>query len=165
LNIGAGSGMFQIGLTPEIGYSITQWLDAGVLVIVNYQSQNNAYYTDPFSGATFGPYKARNFNYGTGGFARIWPFDFLHLTAQPEFNWIKAKLTDQYTGQEASGTFKSTSLLVGIGYGGRTIGNSYQYITLMKDLRDDEYSPYRDPNGRSSFVIKAGIGLYLGRRK
>lgn len=163
INIGAGSGMFQLGLTPEIGYSITKWLDAGALVIVNYQSQNNYYYQDPFSGVPQGPFRVRNFNYGTGGFIRIWPFNFLHLTAQPEFNWIKSNITHQVTGEKGSGTFKSGSFLVGIGYGSRDVGRGYHYLTLMKDLRDDDNSPYRDPSGRSTFTIKAGVGLYLGR--
>lgn len=165
LNLGAGSGMFQLGVTPEVGYSLTKWLDAGVLFIVNYQSQNNFYDVDPSTGAYYGPFKIHNFNYGTGGIIRIWPFHFLHLTAQPEFNWIKSTQTYEPTGQKGTYTFKSSSFLVGIGYGSRNVGSSYQYLTLMTDLMSDTYSPYRDQYGKSRLVIKAGFGLYLRSKK
>ena len=30
LSLGFGSGSFAVGANPEIGYSVAQWLDAGV---------------------------------------------------------------------------------------------------------------------------------------
>lgn len=156
LNLGAGGGGFQLGITPEVGYSITKWLDAGVLFIINYQTQNNVY-----DQQGFGPYKIRNFNYGTGGFVRIWPVRFLHFSLQQEYNWTRSNQTFEPTGQKGTYTFKAPSLLAGIGYGSRQVGGSYQYLTLMIDLTQDIYSPYVDQSGDATPVIKAGFGFYL----
>src|SRR5471030_1563276 len=39
IGLGAGNGSFNIGANPEIGYTIAQWLDAGIVFNVNYTTQ------------------------------------------------------------------------------------------------------------------------------
>ena len=148
LALGVGNGTFNIGVTPEIGYSLNKWFDAGVAVNLNYYTQNYDYgsYADKF----------KSFNYGAGIFARAWVLPFLYLQAQPELNWINQTQTGY-----PSATFQSSSLLVGVGYGSRLIGSHYTYFTLMIDVLGDKNSPYVDGYGNAYPIIRAGFGLYL----
>lgn len=154
LNIGLSNRFFNLGLNPEVGYSFNNWLDAGVLLNINYFSQNGTVYKD------------KNFNYGGGGFLRIWPVNFLHLQIQPEYNWISSTRT--YS--DNSGTFKyktgAASLLAGIGYGSREIGSRFSHFTIMIDLLQEMNSPYRDNyTGDPQPVFRGGFGIYLNSRR
>src|SRR3954470_21131054 len=65
ITLGFASNTFQIGGTPEMGYSIAQWLDAGLGFNVNYASQK----ADPdyyYNANT----RYHSFNYGGGPFVR-----------------------------------------------------------------------------------------------
>jgi hypothetical protein len=160
INLGAGNRSFAIGMIPEIGYSIASWLDAGVSVNINYQTQR---VTDPYTGSVSSKY--RSFNYGGGVFVRIWPIEMIHLTVQPEYNWIKATLIDVYSNQKRSATYQAESLLVGIGYGNRQVGRQLSYITLMIDLAQNINSPYRDQFNQADPLIRTGIGFYLQKKR
>ncbi len=155
LNLGFANGSFNVGLNPEIGYSLNDWLDFGIALNVNYFSQNASDYY---------PTRFRNFNFGGGTFLRIWPVSFLHLQIQPEYNWINSS---QKTGSLPSATFhyNAGSLLLGVGYGTRIIGRQYQYITLMIDVLQDAHSPYRNNNSNDPLpVFRAGFGIYLNKK-
>jgi hypothetical protein len=141
-----------VGLNPEIGYSITKWLDAGINFNVNYYSQNA---TD------FSTVKYQNWSYGGGTFLRVWPVNFLHLQIQPEYNWINS--TQKFTNSPDVFKYKyqAESLLVGIGYGSHFIGSRYSYVTLMMDVLQNPFSPYRDQFNDPLPVFRAGFGMYL----
>ncbi|MBV9987496.1 MAG: hypothetical protein JO301_07450 [Chitinophagaceae bacterium] len=155
LNLGIANRSFNAGINPEIGYSITRWLDAGVAVNLNYFSQNASDYSS---------IRYRNFNYGGGAFIRIWPVNFLHIQVQPEYNWISSSQRDVLTGQSGTFNYHAQSLLLGIGYGSRQIGNHYSYFTLMIDVLQNFNSPYRDQYNDPLPVFRAGIGFYLKPR-
>lgn len=159
INVGAGTGSFAIGLIPEVGYSITKWLDGGISFNLNYVSQNGVYDINGF-----GPYRIRSFNYGGGPFVRVWPFNFLNITVQPEYNWISSKQEYQPTGQRGKYNFQAESLLIGIGYGSREVGNQLSYFNIMVDVLHNVYSPYRDEANRGRPILRTGFGFYLGRR-
>ncbi len=159
LNLGAGNGSFAIGAVPEFGYSITKWLDAGVLFNVNYQTQR----IYDFNGAV--AYKLRSFNYGAGTFVRIWPIQQVFVAVQPEYNWIKQNQIDVYTNAKYTTTLKAESILVGVGYGGRDIGKQISYVSIMIDLMKNINSPYRDQYNHAQPVIRTGMGFYLGRKR
>lgn len=152
LNFGISSTSYNIGLNPEIGYSITKWLDAGIGFNFNYFSQNATDYS---------PVRFKDFNYGINSFMRIWPVNFLHIQVQPEYNWTNSHQKDMISQQ--SGTFKSSaeSLLIGVGYGSRNIGGGYSYVTLMIDVLQNVHSPYRDQYNDPLPVFRAGFGIYL----
>lgn len=154
LNLGFASRSFNLGLNPEIGYSVNNWLDCGVALNVNYFSQ---------SASDYDPTRYRNFNYGGGTFLRIWPVSFLHFQIQPEYNWINSS---QKSGSLPSNTyhFNAGSLLLGVGYGTRIIGRQYQYITLMIDVLQNANSPYRDSYNDPLPVFRAGFGIYLNKK-
>lgn len=152
LNLGITNRSFNVGLNPELGYSITQWLDAGVALNINYFSQN---------ASEFSSIRLRNFNYGGGPFLRIWPLSFLHFQIQPEYNWISSSQKDMLSGQTGTFHYNAESLLVGVGYGSRILGSHYSYVTLMLDVLQNRNSPYRDQYNDPLPVFRAGFGMYL----
>ena len=152
LNLGLANRSFNVGLNPEIGYSITKWLDGGVALNINYFSQN----ASEFSNIRF-----RNFNYGGGPFLRVWPLSFLHFQIQPEYNFISSSQKNVATGQTGTYNYNAASLLVGVGYGTRVLGMHYSYVTLMIDVLQNINSPYRDQYNDPLPVFRAGFGFYL----
>lgn len=156
LNLSLGNRFFNVGVNPELGYSLNKWLDVGISLNVNYFSQN---------ASDFSPYRYRNFNYGGGTFLRIWPVNFLHVQIQPEYNWTNASEKNVLSGQTIKSKYNSESLLLGIGYGNRVIGNQYSYVTLMIDVLENIRSPYRDQFNDPLPVFRAGFGVYLNRKK
>lgn len=157
LNLGFSSYSTNIGIAPQLGYSLTNWLDAGVDVNINYISQR-----DPYS-----PAKIHQTTIGPGVFVRVFPIEFLFISAQFEYNFISSK----YITGSASGDYKdkleAPSLLLGIGYaGGRMKGsNTYYYFSVSADFMGDKNSPYIDTYERMVPVVRAGynIGLFQGR--
>ncbi len=152
LNLGLTNRSFNVGLNPEIGYSITPWLDAGIALNINYFSQNASEYSS---------IRLRNFNYGGGTFLRIWPLSFLHFQIQPEYNWISSSQKDVISGQTGTYRYNAESLLVGVGYGTKILGSHYSYVTLMLDVWQNKNSPYRDQYNDPLPVFRAGFGIYL----
>ena len=71
-----------LGITPQFGYSLTNWADAGITFNLNYTSQRD--YQD------YGD-KLRQTVYGPGAFVRLFPVNFLFASAQYEFNMIHLK--------------------------------------------------------------------------
>ncbi|HVZ25245.1 MAG TPA: hypothetical protein VG842_04295 [Sediminibacterium sp.] len=152
LNLSLASSSFSVGLNPELGYSLTKWLDAGIAANINYLSQN---------ASDFSNYRYRNFNYGGGAFLRIWPVSFLHFQVQPEYNWIILNQKNVATNQTGTYHNNAGSLLVGVGYGTHLIGSAYSYITLMMDVLQNANSPYRDQFNDPLPVFRAGFGFYF----
>ncbi len=152
LNLGFSSGIFQLGANPEIGYSITKWLDAGISTNINYTSLRYTGFSDHV------------FNYGAGTFIRIWPVRFLFLSALPEYNWIT--VTTKYTNGNPSvkNKFNAESILLGAGYGTRIVGQAYSYFAIMFDALKNVNSPYRDSENRALPIIRAGFAVYLHRK-
>jgi hypothetical protein len=160
LNLGFSGYVFNVGGAPEIGYSINKWLDAGVIININYTSERaDSYYN--------GDVRTRIYNYGTGAFARFYPLPFLFLQAEPEYNWTK--YTQRYMGPGSydlpSYNQQAASFLLGIGYGQRFVGHSSYYIAIMFDALSNYGSPYRDLHGVALPVLKAGFDFYLHPKK
>ncbi|MBS1729256.1 MAG: hypothetical protein JSS67_00615 [Bacteroidetes bacterium] len=152
LNLGFGTGSFGVGLNPEVGYSIANWMDAGIAINASYQSINADY--------NYG-YSQKSFNYGAGIFTRIYPIQFLFLQIQPEHNWSNNTLKDPSTNFSQKINFQSNSLLAGIGYANRIVGQGNFYTVIMIDLMSDLHSPYRDGYNHILPVIRAGFNFYL----
>lgn len=159
-NLGFSSGSTMLGITPQLGYSVTNWMDAGINFNINYLSQRD-YYTG---------YKYRQTTVGPGAFVRLFPVKFLFATAQYEYNSMHLKTIPNQNGVPSSKiNINANSFLVGAGYaGGRESGgNTYYFLSIMWDVSGDPNSPYRDASGSMSPVIRAGynIGLFQNRYK
>jgi hypothetical protein len=151
-----------LGITPQFGYSLTNWADAGITFNLNYTSQRD--YEE------FGD-KLRQTVYGPGAFARLFPVRFLFASVQYEYNMIHLKYiparSSTYTPDKIN--LNANSFLLGGGYaGGRENGsNTYYYFSVSWDILGDKNSPYIDGLGRSNPIIRAGynIGLFQGRNR
>lgn len=163
-SVSAGFSSYStvLGISPQLGYSLTDWLDAGITLNLNYTSQRNY---------NFGGDKLRQTVYGPGAFVRLFPVNFLFASAQYEYNIIHLNyipaLNSGYTPDKYN--LNANSLLIGGGYaGGKEKGNNtYYYISVSWDIFGDKNSPYVDGYGRSNPIIRAGynIGLFQGRRR
>lgn len=162
VNVGFSNGYTALGATPQLGYSLTDWIDAGVNFNFNYISQRDI----PNPGD-----KLRQTTYGPGAFVRLFPISMIFATAQYEYNFIRQKyIPFSSSGQPDQIDNRSAgSLLLGGGYaGGRQKGNNtYYFISVMWDFSGDKNSPYIDELGRSNPVIRAGynIGLFKGKNR
>jgi hypothetical protein len=162
LALGYNGWDFNAGVSPEVGYTLAKWFDAGVLVNLNYSSER----ADPELFYNLDT-RYRSFNYGVGAFGRIYPIDFLFFQIEPEYNWISSTYTNYQYSPAASQTFTTgaPSLLLGIGYSQRIIGRSNFYIAILFDAAQNRNSPYVDPYSGSPLpVVKAGFDIYLHPR-
>ena len=150
-----GGSNFVIGINPELGYSLAEWVDVGFAF-------NSIYNSTRFNDGGY-RYRQTAFNYGAGVFARIHPFNSFFIQAQPEHNWIAYTQTnlDQPGIPKIRQTVEASSFLVGVGYGQRIIGQSSFFTVLMFDLGTERFSPYRDGFGAALPVIRGGFNWYL----
>ena len=156
------NGATVLGVTPHFGYSLTNWLDAALVVNFNYTSQRDyQQYGD----------KLRQTVYGPGAFIRLFPVRFLFAQVQFEHNFLHLKYIPASNGTflPAKTTLNANSLLLGGGYtSGRTAGNNnYYYLSILFDVMAEKNSPYVDNLQRSIPIIRAGynIALFQGRRR
>jgi hypothetical protein len=160
LNVGIGNGGYVLGGNPQFGYSIAQWLDAGITTNLIYASQRYL---------NFGrEVRQRSFNYGGGPFVRVFPINMIHLQAQYEYNWTSGNVQDIGSGQRQKFKVDAPSFLVGAGYGQRVVGRSSFYTTILFDLTKDVNSPYVLIEGNQKIampVFRAGFNIYLGPKK
>lgn len=151
INLGFSNG-FIIGLNPEVGYSINRFLDAGIATNLTYVTQRS-YYANQ---------SVRYLAIGGGPFVRFWPVPMIFISGQYEYNDITLReVTDGVTTYKEKAD--ASSLLVGLGYGSRVIGQSQFYTSIMIDALNDINSPYRDQYGRVLPVFRTGFIFYLGR--
>ena len=147
------TGGTALGLSPHLGYSITNWLDAAVSLNFIYTGERDEY-----------DYKYRQTNFGPGAFVRIFPIDFLFAQAQYEHNFQKLKIIPPAgSGNSYKLNQDVNSLLLGAGYAsGREGGNnSYFYFSIMFDVLQLKNSPYVDSYGRLIPEIRAGFNIAL----
>jgi hypothetical protein len=78
LALGYNGWDFNAGISPEVGWTLAKWFDAGLLINLNYSSER----ADP-TGYYNSDIRYRSFNYGVGAFARIYPVDFLFFQIEP----------------------------------------------------------------------------------
>lgn len=154
INLGFAANTFQAGVSPELGYTIAPWLDFGLGLNLNYLSER----ADPYYN---GNIRYHNLTYGGGPFVRIYPVRFLFVQGQFEANWIKVNAKDYSSGESSSNTYGSKSLIAGIGYTQRIVGQSSFYTMIGMDLLTDINSPYRDYNGAAIPIVRAGFNFYL----
>jgi hypothetical protein len=152
INLGFSGRSFAIGLNPEYGYSINHWLDLGAVANLSYFSENARDINNTTN---------KYFHWGGGGFLRAWPLPFLNFQVQPEYNFIQSTFRDFGANQTIQQRYSTPSVLVGIGYGNRTLGQRYSYFSLMIDILQDPLSPYRDQFGNAQPILRAGFGMYL----
>ena len=150
---------FLVGGSPFLGYSMTNWADAGIVFNYNYTS-----YRDYTYGLND---KLRQSVYGGGAFIKLYPIRFLFVTGQFEHNYIQQKYIPEY-GPSQKFKFEATSFLVGGGYTtgrqGRG-GPPFFYLAVLFDINGDINSPYTDGRGEAIPIIKTGLQIPLFQGK
>jgi len=159
LSIGGGyGGGFQVGGNPEVGYTIANWLDAGISGNINYfssKAENN-----------YGE-RLRSTTTGGGAFVRIHPIRNVFLQAQPEYNWITTKVRNYNYNPAIDTKYKqeAPSLLLGVGYGTRVVGASSFFTVLMFDVGNNLASPYITADHSRLPILRSGFTVYLKPKK
>ena len=146
---------FLVGGSPVLGYSLTNWLDAGVVVNATYTS-----YRD-YNGVLND--KLRQTLFGGGGFARIYPVRFLFVQGQVERNSIQQTFIP-VAGVKEKISVGASSTLIGGGYtSGRQGrgGRPFYYLAVMFDVGGDINSPYTDAYGRTIPIVRGGLQIPL----
>ncbi len=155
IGLGLGNGGFSAGANPEIGYSVSKVIDAGVSTNFNYFAYRAEYN---------GGIRQRSFNYGGGVFVRFFPIRGFFLQVLPEYNWVNTNFKDLNAGSIGSEYYlkrEAPSLLLGIGYGSRMIGNTNFFTVLMIDAGTNTNSPYIDTYGAKLPILRTGFNFYL----
>jgi hypothetical protein len=149
INLGFFNG-FVLGLNPEVGYSLNRFVDVGIGTNVNLITQN-----DPNSPTTY-----RQWTFGGGPFVRIWPVNMLFIGGQFEYNSIlySVKSGGAIVYKENR---TAPSILVGAGYGNRTIGGNQFYTSVMVDVLRNANSPYIDQYSRLQPILRTTFLFYL----
>jgi len=146
---------FLVGGSPVLGYSLTNWLDAGL--VVNYTFSSIRDYNGVLND------KLRQTMFGGGGFARIYPVRFLFLQGQVERNLIRQTYIP-IAGVQEKISVASSSTLIGGGYtSGRQGrgGNPFFYLAVLFDVGGDINSPYTDAYGRTIPIVRGGLQIPL----
>ena len=156
-SINGGYGQFTLGVSPEVGYSLAQWLDAGIGLNIIYTSIAANTFYNPSST------KLRQWNYGGGPFVRVYPFNFLFVQGQFEENWTRVTIKDGNISYKQ--TVNAPSLIAGVGYTQRQVGVGTYYILVGLDLLKNRYSPYVSENSVGQLVavpvVRIGLNFYL----
>jgi len=146
---------FLVGASPVFGYSVSRWLDAGLVANYNYTSYRDVY--------VFGD-KRHQTVYGGGGFIKLYPVRFLFAQAQLEHNFIKEKQIYPAGVPSTTEKFNANSFLIGGGYTTSRYAGSGQpffYLAVLFDVSNDINSPYTDAYGRTIPIIRGGIQVPL----
>jgi len=156
LNAGFGSGYVNAGISPIIGYRITDRFSAGVGL--GYQFYQDPEYANPYNPNQV-TYAYENIVYPSvwGRFFFYRNF-FTDLTLEYDFINLRQPGYDQYGN---FGTQKlnvtNTCLLAGVGIKQPLGGRLFAYGELIYDLLQGQYSPY--PQGAPDLRIGFGVGL------
>jgi hypothetical protein len=151
---------FLVGGSPVFGYSLTRWIDAGLVINYNYTSYRDVSLFDD---------RLRQTNYGGGAFVKLYPVKFLFAQAQVEHNWINLKyIYPNNSSPSEKSKVTGNSFLIGGGYcTGREPGSGqpFYYLSILFDIGDDVNSPYTDAYGRTIPIIRGGlqVPLFQGR--
>lgn len=157
VTVGFSNNTFIVGGSPVLGYSLTNWADAGLVFNYTYTSYRDVYVLND---------RIRQQVYGGGAFLRLYPVRFLFAQAQVEHNFIRQKYIPAPTSGAGVDRAKGdvSSVLVGGGYtSGRwgRGGGAFYYLSVMFDIAKELNSPYTDAYGRIIPIVRGGLQIPL----
>lgn len=121
-----------INVSPQAGYHLNKYLDAGLGINLQYISEKS-YYSN---GQDYS--KQSLFVYGGNVFARVFPIKQAFLQVQPEYNFIHSTVKYYNAGNtNYSYNAKAPSLLLGVGANLNGV-----LISVMYDVIQNKNSPY-----------------------
>ena len=129
----------DIFISPTIGYRFTDNFSAGVGLGYRYQKEKDYYYVG-FD------YEASIITPSVWARHIIWDNVFVYSEFQENYARIKEYKVDNVTGNIIS-DYKSISvpcLLIGGGYRWKVTDNSSLFVSVLYDVLQQEYSPYKN---------------------
>jgi len=150
------SGGTVLGISPTFGYSINKIIDAGVIANFIYTGEKD-----------YVGNKYRQYVYGPGAFARIYPIKMLFVQGTFEHNFVSRTYKYAYNGPVEKDKLEVNSYLVGGGYcnGREAVGDLFFYFSIMVDLSRNINSPYigqnQDGSLRTEPIFRTGIQVPL----
>jgi len=155
LSFGIFNNTFLIGGNPVLGTSLTDFVDAALVVNYTYNSIRD--YNGIFNN------KLRQSTYGGGGYLRIYPLRSIFFQGQIEHNFIRQR-SIPVLGPPEVRTIDAGSVLVGGGYTTGRFGKGgtpFYYLSILFDVSGNLYSPYTDAFGRSVPLFRGGVQIPL----
>ena len=155
VSFGVFNNTFLIGANPVFGYSLTDYVDAALVINYTYNSIRD------FNGIFNN--KLRQSTYGGGGLLRIYPMRSIFLQGQLEHNFIRQR-SIPVLGPPEVRTIDAGSVLVGGGYTTGRFGKGgtpFYYLSILFDVSGNLYSPYTDAFGRSVPLFRGGVQIPL----
>ncbi len=158
LNLGFGNGYANVGLSPIVGYRITNAFSAGIGLGYQYYKAPDPYYYDPAD-----PYKVF-YDYEHIVYPSIWTKLFVYRnffisgTFEHDFINFRGPGLDNY-GNPITIKLNVTNpvLLVGAGFRQPLGGRVSAYFELIYDVLQGDYSPY--PKGAPDIRVGFAAGL------
>ncbi|SFW70372.1 hypothetical protein [Chitinophaga sancti] len=153
LMIGGSAGLAfgdytNIDFSPIIGLRFNEMFAAGVAINAQYGAEHFRYY----DGST---QKRNQYTILGGGlWGRFYPFDFMFIHVQPEYNAISVKTTLYNPKQTYTDHYGVPSLLLGGGYVQPVSDRAAINIMALYDVVQDSRSPYS--NG---LILRVGATL------
>lgn len=157
LNGGFGNGYVNAGISPIVGYRISDHFSAGVGL--GYQFYQQPRYVDPnnmyhalyeYDNIIFPSIWGRYFFYRNFFTDVTLEYDFINVK-QPGYDPVSGNLVTQKLN------VTNTCLLVGLGLKQPLGGRVFGYFELIYDVLQGQYSPY--PQGMPDLRIGLGVGL------
>lgn len=145
-SIGLAFGDYtNVDVSPLVGYRFSQLFAAGVAINAQYGSQRFRDY--------YGDTQSRNQYtiFGGGLWGRVYPWDFLFLHVQPEYNNITVKTTVYDPKETYKDRYGVPSLLVGGGYTQPISDKAAINVMALYDVLQDNNSPYS-----SGLILRVG---------
>ncbi len=155
ISVGFSNNSVLLGGNPVFGYSLTDWIDAGL--VLNYTYTTYRDYNFVFND------KLRQTVFGGGAFLKLYPVRFLFVQGQFEHNFLKQKFIP-VAGVRQVYNSEASSFLLGAGYATGRFGKGgppFFYLSVMFDLIGDINSPYTDGYGRVIPIVRGGIQVPL----
>lgn len=132
-----GSNVLSINISPQIGYRFNTIIAAGGGINFQYNS------VKLYDFAVNQDSKLSQTILGLNIFGRVYPFKFLFLQAQPEFNYVFGKVKYYATNETVKlPTVGVPSLLLGVGGILSSGGSGGLTIGIFYDVLQDKNSPY-----------------------
>ena len=157
VSLGFFNNTFLIGANPVMGYSVTNWADAGLQLNYTYNAVRNY----DFNGVITS--RLRETVFGGGPFLRLYPVRFLFAQIQLEHNFIRQK-NIPLNGPTEIWKRGVGSVLIGGGYTSGRFGRgggSFYYLSVLADVSGNALSPYTDAYGRAVPVFRGGLQIPL----
>lgn len=161
LNLGFGNNSTSLGASPYFGYSLNKFLDVAGSIGINYFTQRDYIALDD---------KLRQTIFTPGAFVRLFPIKFLFAQLHYEKNLINYHYIPALgsTLNDDKQSYEADCWLGGVGISnGKNFDyqKSYYYFSILWDLGDAYYSPYKDNLRRNVPIIRAGYHIALFQKK